>query len=290
MTELGVCGGGAVGGAAGLGDDGVEGLVELIDVDYLDPLLAGGDEDGGGVAETDALAEGVVVVDLAGELAGGIHDEGHGAAVGLEVLLGEGLEVVLAADGDLVGEDGAAEVLGGPRRDLVLDIAGGDGGVEAPEVHAEGEVVAHEGDLVVLDGGVDDGKGVGAGGALEIFELVDGDPGAGGRLDGRGVFEGVTLAGGNGLLRGGGERDEERGGGEEEVSEGGLHRGRTHRRLLRILAERQADGAPGLQEVAEVLDGGAEGRRRVGSVGEVRGFPTRLGRASFRNPGALVAL
>ena len=73
-------------------------------------------------------------------------------------------------------------LLGGLGRDLVLDVAGDDGGVTAPDVHLEGEVVADEGNLVVLDGGVDDGIGVGAGGALEVFELVDGDLGSGGGL------------------------------------------------------------------------------------------------------------
>ncbi len=38
-----------------------------------------------------------------------------------------------------------------------------------------GKVLADQGDFVLIDGRVDDGEGVGAGGALEVFELVDGD-------------------------------------------------------------------------------------------------------------------
>jgi len=63
-----------------------------------------------------------------------------------------------------VGEDGTAVVFGGLGRDLVLDVACDDGGVKAPDVHLEGEVVADEGSLVLLHRCVNDGEGVGAGG------------------------------------------------------------------------------------------------------------------------------
>ena len=51
----------------------------------------------------------------------------------------------------------------------------------------EREVVADQGNLVLFDGLVDDGEGVGAGGALEVFELVDGDGNAGRRAEHGGV-------------------------------------------------------------------------------------------------------
>jgi len=233
--EFGVGRGGLAGcgGAAGLGDNGVEGLVELVRIDDLDPLGLGCDKDRRGMAEANAEAEFVVLVDLFGELAVGIDHEGHDAAVCLKELLGKGLEVFLAGDGRLAGEDGAAKVFGGARRNLVLDVARSDGRVEAPDVSAEGEVVADEGDFVLLDGGVNDREGAGAGGTLEIFKLIDGDLRAGWRLDGRGVLEGVALAGGNGDLSGGGEREEKDGSGYE----GGVHRCQTHRVIVRILAE-----------------------------------------------------
>jgi len=99
--------------------------------------------------------------------------------MGLKVFLREGREVFLGGDGLLTGEDGAAIVFGGLRGDLVLDVTGDDGGVKAPDVHLQGEVVAEEGNLVLVDGRVDNGEGVGAGRAFEIFELVDSDGGAG---------------------------------------------------------------------------------------------------------------
>lgn len=233
--ELGVGGGGV--GAGRLRERGVDGLVELRGVGDLDPLFGGDDEDGRGLGETDAIAEGLVGEDLAGELAGGIDDKRHGASVLLEVALGEGLEVFLGADGDLVGEDGAAVVLGGLGGDLVLDVACGDGGVEAPQMHAEGEVVADDGDLVVVGGVVDEGEGACAGGALEVFELVDGDAGAGGRLDHGGVFEHRSGADRNGALGAAGRgRREEKGGGEGGGG-GAEHMGRTRHGLVCILAE-----------------------------------------------------
>ncbi len=50
--------------------------------------------------------------------------------------------------------------------------------------------MADEGNLVLLDGRVDDGEGVGAGGALEVFELIDGD-----RDSGRGAEHGGVAVG-----------------------------------------------------------------------------------------------
>ena len=124
------------------GDGGVEHRVELSDVADLGVALLGDDEDGRSLGESDALAEGLVGANLGGEQAVGVDDEGHDAAMGLKVFLREGVEVVLRGDGGLVGEDGAAVVLGGLGRDLVLDVTGDDGGVKAPDVHREGEVVA----------------------------------------------------------------------------------------------------------------------------------------------------
>ena len=65
------------------------------------------------------------------------------------------------------------------RARLVLEVARGDGGVKAPDVERPRVVAADEWDLVLGGGRVDDGEGVGAGGALQVFELVDGDFGAG---------------------------------------------------------------------------------------------------------------
>ena len=58
-----------------------------------------------------------------------------------------------------------------------------------------GEIVADQRNLVLVAGGVNDGVGVSAGGALKIFKLVYGYPRAGGRLHQFGVVE----LGGRGL-------------------------------------------------------------------------------------------
>ena len=227
-----VVGGG--GGGVYLRENSVDGVVELVDVCDLDPIFLGDDKDGGGLGEADSFAEGVVGLDFCGEESIGIYDEGHGFSVGLEELLGEVLEVVLAGDGLLAGEDGAAVVFGEFGIDLVLDVAGCDGRVAAPDVHIEGEVVTDEGNLVVFDGGMDDGEGMGAGGALEVFELVDGDFGAGGRLDHGGVAEGVGGIGWGGELRVCGREGE----GEGKAGQGEtIHCNETHRVVIGILSE-----------------------------------------------------
>lgn len=155
MLKFGVGSGGlsgCFGGGFGLGEQGVDGLVEEVDIGDLDPVLLRDDEYGGGLGEADAFPEGVVGFDFGGEEPGGVYHEGHGAAVGLEVLLGEALKVFLGGDGGLGYEDGAAVLFGCLGGDLVLDVACDDGGVEAPDVHLEGEVVADEGNLVVFGG------------------------------------------------------------------------------------------------------------------------------------------
>ena len=68
-----------------------------------------------------------------------------------------------------------ALLLGGLGVDLVLNVAGDDGSVAAPDVHCQGKIMTDAGNLVVIDGVVDDREGAGAGGALQVLELVDGD-------------------------------------------------------------------------------------------------------------------
>lgn len=52
----------------------------------------------------------------------------------------------------------------------------------------------------MVGGGVDDGEGASTGGALEVFELVDGDFGSGGGFEHGGVVEHVCGVGGCGEL------------------------------------------------------------------------------------------
>ena len=159
--------------------------------------------------QIDALSEGLICADFRGKEAVRVDNEGHGTSMRLKIFLGEGVKVILRSDGDLVGKDGTAIVLGGLRRDLILDVARDDGSVPAPDVHLEGEIMADERDLVLLDGRMDDGEGVGTGRALEIFELVDGD-----RDTGRGAEHGgVAITGCLSERRHAGWNDEEKGGG-----------------------------------------------------------------------------
>jgi hypothetical protein len=209
------------------GDCGVEHGVELGDVADLGISLLGDDEDGRGLGEADALAQSLVGMYLGGEEAVRINDEGHHATVRLEIFLRECVEVFLRGDGHLVGEDGAAILFSGLGGDLVLNVAGRDGGVEAPDVHAEGKVVAQEGNFVLVDGRVHDGEGVGAGGAFEVFKLVDGDRGALGGAEHGGVFEALSEG------RDAGRKGKEQGCCEEDA----VHWYKTHRFIFCILAD-----------------------------------------------------
>lgn len=210
-------------------------------------LIAGDDEDGGGVLQVEAEAKVVVCLDPGGEGAAGIEDEGHGLAVLLEEAGEEVLEVFLPGDGCLVGENGGAELFGEAGVDAVLEVAGADGAVKGPDVGGDGEIVAEDGD-VVLGGDLElDGVGAGAAGAGKVFKDDDGDLLAGGRLEEGGVLEGAGGDGGEELGVGGGEEEEE--GGEAE--------------------EARVHGAPGSIRVT-LVEMGIEclsGRRQPGGVG-----------------------
>jgi hypothetical protein len=108
--------------------------------------------------------------------------------VGGGELLRELLELVGGLDGDLVGEDGVA-VLVAEGLAFGVEEAGVDGGLEAPVVLREREVVADPGDVVLGGGVFEERVGAGAVGALEVFKLDDGDASAGRRLEGGGVVD-----------------------------------------------------------------------------------------------------
>ena len=215
MTGLAVC----CLAAARPGSGGlrrVDSGVELADVENLGVALLRYDEDAGGVVESHTHCEVRIRLDFLGELAGRIDNEGHGTAMLLEVALGKGLQIVFAGDGHLVLKDGSAEVFCGLWRDLVLNVPGRDGGVAAPDMHLERPVMPEKRNPVVFGGLMDDGKGMGAGGALKIFELDDGHTRAG-----RGTkWSGVLHHGGLGL---GVRSDRTAWKSDEEESDSGAH-------------------------------------------------------------------
>jgi hypothetical protein len=211
------------------GDCGVQHCIKLSDIIHLGIALLRDDEDARSLGKADSFAQGVVGMNLGGEEAAGVNDEWHDAAVGLEILLGEGVEVFLRRYRGLVRENRAAIFFCGLGRDLVLDVAGDNGSVKTPDVHLEGKVMAYERDLVLIDGRMDDGEGASAGGALEILKLVDGDPGAGGGAEHRGVFKGRLGEGRDA----GWDGDQQSGGDDKEA----IHKSKTHRIIFRILAE-----------------------------------------------------
>ena len=207
--------------------DGLEEFVVVLDFDEGQTFGAGGgDPDGGGVLDSDALAEGEVGFDGGGEGALRVEGEGELDVVAGGEFLGELLQNVEGGDGGLVGEDLIA-VLVAEGFGFGVEPAGVDGGLSAPRVVGEREVVADEGDVVLHGGLADDGVDVAADGALHVFKLDDGYAGSGGRLDGRGVVDlGERRSGGwtpeLGLRGGGGENRQ----GESGFREG-KHRGWT---------------------------------------------------------------
>ena len=171
--------------------------------------------------DADALAERVVGFDVGGKLALRVEGEGQVDAFAPGELFSEVAEDFGAGDGGLVGEDGVA-VLVAEGLALQVEPAGVDGGVEAPVVEGEREIVARPGNLVGGGGFFEEAVGVGAVGALEVFEFDDGYARAGGRTERGGVVD-LGSAGWRGELGvGGGGRGEKRGGGKGQEQAGAI--------------------------------------------------------------------
>jgi len=147
------------------------------------------------VLDADALAECVVSLDGGGEFALGIECEGELDVVVLCVVLSELAQDVERGDGGLAGKDGVAIIVA-QLLAFGVEPAGIDGGLEAPRMEWEGEVVANPGDVVFGCGVFEDDVGVGAVGALHVFEFNDGYTGADGGFE-RG---GVVYRGGGGCV------------------------------------------------------------------------------------------
>ena len=106
----------------------------------------------------------------------------------LRVVLSELAQHVEVGDGGLVGEDGVAIIVAHLLA-LGVEPAGVDGGLEAPGMEREGEVVADPGDVVLGSRLRAARVGVGAVGAFHVFEFDDGDAGTGGRLESSGIVD-----------------------------------------------------------------------------------------------------
>ena len=127
--------------------------------------------------DADTLTEGVIGFDLGGEFALGVNGKGQRDALALCELVSEVAKDFGAGDGGLIREDGVA-VLVADGLALEVEPAGVDGGVKAPCVEGEREVVADPGDFILGSGLFKEGIGVGTVGALQVFELDHGHAGA----------------------------------------------------------------------------------------------------------------
>ena len=125
-------------------------------------------------------------LDLGGELALRIDREGEGDAMLLGDFLGELRQGVRGGDGRLQRQR-RHRGNGRPASCSWYRPAGVDGGVEAPGVEGQREVVANPRDAVLCCGFLQKRVGASAVGALHVFPLDDGDLGARGRLQWRGV-------------------------------------------------------------------------------------------------------
>ena len=144
--------------------------------------LAGSYPDGGGVLDADFLAEGVVGFDLGGQFAVGVQGEGKGEFVAGGEFFSEVAQVLERGDGRLVGEDFVAVFVTELFR-FDIEPAGVDGGLEAPGVEGEREVVADPGNFVGVGGFFEKRVGGAAVGALHVYEFDDGYAGARRRLE-----------------------------------------------------------------------------------------------------------
>jgi len=134
------------------------------------------------VLDSDALAQGVVSFDGGGELALGIDGEGELNVAAFREVLSELAEDFDRGNRGLAGEDGVAVVVT-KLFAFGVEPAGVDGGLEAPGMEREREIVTNPGDVVLGCGLFESDVSVGAVGALHVFEFDDGDAGAGRRFE-----------------------------------------------------------------------------------------------------------
>ncbi len=132
-------------------------------------------------------------------------------------LLGEFIEDFKAGDGGLVVEDLVAIFIA-DSLGFGIEVAGVDGGLEAPCVEGKWEVMTDPGDVIFGGGFEEEGIGAGAVGALEIFKLDDGDAGTGGGFQGCRIVDQGSSGRGCKLGDGSGGGKHESGDGEEVVS------------------------------------------------------------------------
>src|ERR1017187_4724640 len=157
-------------------------------------VVARDHDEGGRGRYVEAQAQIVISLDSGGEIAAGVHNEGHLLSVLLHPAARELLQIILVVDQALRGEDVTAELVGEFGADFVLQITRADGAVEGPDVLGQREVVAEKRNVVLLRRLDRDGVGAGAQGTAEILEYDDGYLAAGGRAQDRGVFEVVVNA------------------------------------------------------------------------------------------------
>ena len=140
-----------------------------------------------GVSDSDAFTEGEIGFDQGCERAVGIDLQGKVDFVAVRKLLSELAQRVPADNGGLRGEDGVAVLIA--QLALAIEPAGVDRSVHAPVVEGEREVMANHGNVVFGRGLFKERVGSRAVGALQVFEVDQGDACAGGRLEGGGVVD-----------------------------------------------------------------------------------------------------
>ena len=177
---------------AGIGEGLVDELGELTAVNDFDKgcafAVVGDDPDGRGVLNADALTESVIGFDQCNELALGVDGKGQGDVVVGRKLLGELGKGVKADNGWLAGEDGVAVLV---TEGLALKVkpAGVDGGVHAPVMEGEREIVADPRDFVGGGHLSEEGVGTGTVWTLEVFKFDEGDAGSCGWTERGGVVD-----------------------------------------------------------------------------------------------------
>jgi len=127
----------------------------------------------------------------------------------LKPMLGELMKIVLVRDRRLCGKNGAAEIVGELRADLLLDVTRVNCSLEGPDVCRDGKVMAQQRNVELPGGLALQRMGASAGGTSQVLKDDDCDLAASGRAQDCGVAEVVVLRRAEelGVQRGRGETD-----------------------------------------------------------------------------------
>jgi hypothetical protein len=162
----------------GISQSLIDDLVQPVEVRHFNIWNAASfvrhDPDSGCVFDADPLAQRGVRFDRGGKFSLGVHNKGKSKAMLLGEFFGERAQVLFGFDAALIGKHGVTEVVAN-FFGIGIEPTRIHGCIEAPDVHLQGKIMPHPGNVIFFGRFHEHRILVGAHRALHIFKLHDSD-------------------------------------------------------------------------------------------------------------------